>query len=90
MTYNEAVKLVKRTVSEIQEISGRDLVKIKETTVPIGGVPGFDSLNGVELAAMVDGAAGIGDVGNLCASPDGARALSVKEIAERVVELTSK
>ena len=90
MTYKEAVKLVKKTVLDIQEVSGRDLIRVNENTVPIGGAPGFDSLNGVELAAMVDDVAKIGDVGNLCASPDGTRALSVKEIAERVVELTSK
>ena len=90
MTYKKAVKLVIQIVSEIQEISGRELVKFSEKTVPIGGVPGFDSLNGVEFAAMVDGVAEIGDVGNLCASQDGTRALSVKEIADRIVELTSE
>ena len=90
MTYIEAVELVIQTVSEIQELSGRDLVKVNEKTVPIGGVPGFDSLNGVELAAMVDDFAEIGDVGNLCASQDGTRALTVKEIADRIVELTSE
>lgn len=90
MTYIEAVELVKQTVLEIQKVSGREIIRIQEQTVPIGGVPGFDSLNGVELAAMVDDAAGIGDIGNLCASQDGERALSVKEIAERIVELTSE
>ena len=90
MTYGEAVELVIRTVSEIQELSGRELVKVDKKTIPIGGVPGFDSLNGVELAAMVDDVTGIGDVGNLCASKDGTRALSVGEIADRIVELTSE
>ena len=90
MTYDEAVELIIRTVSEIQELSGRELVKVDKKTIPIGGVPGFDSLNGVELAAMVDDATGIGDVGNLCASQDGTRALSIEEIADRVIELTSE
>ena len=39
---------------------------------------------------MVDGVVSIGAVGNLCASEDGTRALSVSEIAERIVETTSK
>ena len=89
MTYAEAVKLVSRIVSEIQEISDRETIKVTEETIPIGGAPGFDSLNGVELAAMVDEVVGIGIVGNLCASKDGRRALSVGEIAERILEETS-
>lgn len=89
MTHNESVELVIRTVLEIQEISGRDTVRINEKTVPIGGVPGFDSLNGVEFAAIVDEVVSIGDVGNLCASKDGKRALSISEIADRILEYTS-
>lgn len=90
MTYAEAVKLVIRIVLEIQEIGGCETIRVNKRTIPIGGVPGFDSLNGVELAAMVDAEVEIGEVGNLCASQDGKRALSVDEIANRILEVTSE
>ena len=88
MTYAKAVELVIRIVLEIQEIGGCEAIRVNERTVPIGGVPGFDSMNGVELAAMVDAKVNIGAVGNLCASQDGMRALSVGEIANRILEIT--
>ncbi len=90
MTYAEAVELVIRIVSEIQEISGREAIRVDERTVPIGGVPGFDSMDGVDLASLVDAEVNIGAVGNLCASKDGMRALSVREIANRILEVTSE
>lgn len=90
MTYAEAVELVIRIVLEIQEISGRETIRVDERTVPIGGVPGFDSMNGVELADLVDAEVDIGEVGNICVSQDGMRALPVSEIAERILEITSE
>jgi hypothetical protein len=47
-------------------------------------------MSGVDLAAMVDAEINIGAVGNLCASQDGKRALSVGEIANRILEVTSE
>ncbi|MBN1807310.1 MAG: hypothetical protein JW837_18840 [Sedimentisphaerales bacterium] len=90
MTYAEAVKLVIRIVLEIQEISDKKTIRVSERTIPIGGLPGFDSMSGVDLAAMVDAEINIGAVGNLCASQDGKRALSISEIANRILEITSK
>ncbi len=90
MTRNEIVKLAAKLLLEIQDISGREKISINEETVPIGDLLGFDSLSGVEFAAMVDAEVNIGDVGNLCASQDGTRALSVGEIADRILEATSK
>ena len=90
MTRNEVVKIVIEKVTEIQEISDREKVLISDNTIPIGGLPEFDSMNGVELAAMIDEDLSIGDVGNLCASKDGERALTVGEIADRILEITSE
>ncbi len=90
MTYAEAVELVIRIVLEIQEIGGCETIRVNKRTVPIGGLPGFDSMSGVDLAAMVDAEINIGAVGNLCASQDGKRALSVGEIANRILEVTSE
>jgi len=87
MTRNEAIVIVVEKLDEIQDFSSEEKVRITDTTTPIGGIPGFDSMNGVEFAAMIDEVVHIGDVGNLCASEDGTRALTVSEIADRILEI---
>lgn len=47
-------------------------------------------MNGVEFASMIDKVLSIGDVGNLCASKDGKQALTVSEIADRILEITQE
>jgi hypothetical protein len=90
MTRNEVIEIVIEKLTEIQEIGEREFVPINKNTVPIGGLPGFDSLNGIEFAAIVDERLNIGEVDNICASKDNTRALSVAEIASRILELISK
>ena len=87
MTRTEVITIVVEKLDEIQQISTEEKVPINETTKPIGGIPGFDSMNGVEFAAMIDEVVHIGEVGNLCASKDGTRALTVGEIADRILEI---
>lgn len=90
MTRNEVIRIVIEKLTEIQEISDRKKVPISDNTIPIGELPGFDSMSGVDFASRIDAVLGIGDVGNLCASKDGKRALKVGEIADRILEITSK
>ncbi len=90
MTRNEVIKVVIEKIEEIQEIGDREKVPISDNTIPIGDLPEFDSMNGVEFASMIDEGLSIGDVGNLCASKDGKRALTVGEIADRILEITSE
>ncbi|RKY10062.1 MAG: hypothetical protein DRP56_01780 [Planctomycetota bacterium] len=87
MTRNEIVTIVIEKLDEIQELGGEEKVQITKSTKPIGGIPGFDSMNGVEFAAMMDELVHIGEVGNLCASKDSTRALTVDEIADRILEI---
>jgi len=90
MTYMEALALVQKIVTEIQEISGREVIPVTEGTVPIGGVPGFDSLCAVDFTGLVQAAVpAIGDIQNICVSKDG-RTLRAKEIANYIVEATAK
>ena len=82
-------KMVIRLLVKIQKISGRKVLKIDEEMVPIGGLPGFDSLNGLELTLMLpDKVAWSGK--SLCVSDDGKRALSVKEMVERLLQSDTK
>jgi len=88
MTRNDAMKKVAEALRMIQEMSGRPLDEITEDTVPIGGLAGFDSLNGVEVAVIVGAVTEKGLV-NVCVSEDGRRALSVGEITDAVLRLAS-
>lgn len=90
MTRNEALAIIVAKLDEIQDCSTEEKVRITDSTKPIGGIPGFDSMNGVEFAAMMDEVVHIGEVGNLCASKDGTRALTVGEIADRILEIISE
>jgi len=90
MTRNEVIAIVIEKIEKIQKISDRERVPVTNNTVPIGGLPEFDSMNGVEFASMIDEVLSIGDVGNLCASKDGTQALTVSEIADRILEIVSK
>ena len=90
MNRNEIVKIVIEKLTEIQEISDREKIPISENTIPIGELAEFDSMNGVEFASMIDEVLSIGDVGNLCASKDGKQAITVGEIADRILEIKSE
>ena len=74
---------------KIQKLSGREVPKIDRNTVPIGGLQGFDSLNGLELVVMLpDGINWSRE--NLCVSKDGKRALNVQEIVERLLDYNNR
>ena len=74
-------------VREIQEMSGRELTSVTPETRPVGDLPGFDSLNGIEGTIMLSERLGISiplDV-NVFLNEQGDRVLAVEEICERVV-----
>lgn len=86
MKRKEALKLIIGLVARLQNISGREIPSvINEKTVPIGGLPGFDSLNGLELTMMLPKKIGWSG-NNVCVSDDGKKALSIEEIAERLTD----
>lgn len=76
---------VVQAVVQVQEASGRTAVGIGPSTRPIGGAPGFDSLNGVEVTVSLSQSLGyeLPD-DNLFVSQDGKRALSISEIADNI------
>ena len=53
------VKKVVQTVAHVQEASGRSSAGIDASTCPVGGVEGFDSLNGVEATVMLSESLGV-------------------------------
>ena len=84
MDKQELVTEVVRTVTHVQEVSGRSSAGIGTSTRPVGGLEGFDSLSGVEATVMLSESLGVDlpDEYNPFISSDGNRALSVGEIAD--------
>lgn len=87
MKREELIKAILDTLIQIQKISGREVPPDMDSrTRPIGGLPGFDSLSGLELTVMLpeeiewEGR-------NLCVSDDGKKALNVGEIVGRLLQV---
>jgi acyl carrier protein len=90
MDREELKKLIIELVITIQNMSGRSMPSnVTEKTVPIGGLLGFDSLNGLELTMMLPAEVQWPEK-NLCVSDDGRKALSIEEIVERLIKFSSK
>lgn len=88
MTQQQAEVAVIESIVEIQRMSGRECTEITGETIPIGGVPGFDSLNGLETTILIDQHLGIAtpDDARLFTNDTGQRAIPVSEIAQRIVD----
>jgi hypothetical protein len=79
-------------LTQVQELSGHETQEITPDTKPIGDLVGFDSLTGVEattlLAQKLESSIGRKRWrANLFVSDDGCRALTVREIADRLTTL---
>ena len=91
MSVDELVVILLEILKQVQEMSGRPIEDLTESDTPIGGLAGFDSLNGIEvttLAAVRLNCEISGEV-NLFVSEDGRRALTVREVAQRMKRLLS-
>lgn len=53
MTPEDIKTALVQALTENQQWSGRSVPEIGDTTCPIGGLEGFDSLNAVEVAASL-------------------------------------
>lgn len=85
MDRKEIFELIQGTLVQIQEMSGREVLEITPKTIPIGGLPGFDSLRGLEFSIMIPPELRWNDQ-NVCVSRDGRKALSIKEMIDLILE----
>jgi hypothetical protein len=90
MTRHEATDAVVAAITDIQRKSGDDIPELGPDTVAINGIPGFDSLRGLELSVAMGRMFEVGDDVNICISDDGRRALTVAEIADRLMTMHQK
>ena len=89
---NKVKEEIIEAVVKVQEMSARTTEGIGSSTKPIGGLEGFDSLNGIEVTVILSESLSYSKLPaeNLFVSEDGRRALSVAEIADRICEIIEK
>ncbi|MCH8243606.1 MAG: hypothetical protein IH897_13490 [Planctomycetes bacterium] len=89
MTQETAEAAVIEVIVEIQEMGGLEACGINAETKPIGDVPGFDSLNACEATVAVAARLrmDIPNEANIFINKAGDTALSVEEIAARIMEI---
>jgi hypothetical protein len=90
MTQSETMKAIVLAIARIQERSGNGTPDLRPETIVIKGVPGFDSLRGLELSVAMSRFFDIPNDVNICISNDGKRSLSVAEIAGKLMMMTQK
>jgi len=90
MTQHEVTNAVIAAIVDIQRKSEDEIPELAPDTVVIDGIPGFDSLRGLELSVAMSGVFEIGDDVNICISDDGKRALTVAEISEKLMTMRQK
>jgi acyl carrier protein len=85
MKESDVIQALCETLAELQNMGGREPVQISATTCPIGDLPDFDSLNGVEASVALEGRLGVQLNGvNIFVNESGSRALTISEVAKRI------
>ena len=89
MTQMEMEKLLIDLVLKIQKLSGREASPVDGETKPVLDVPGFDSLNGVELTVELQDELKLElEFNNLLVDDD--KALTIAEAAARLLACMPK
>ncbi len=84
-TKAQITEVVAEVLAEIQASSGREPVAITGQTCPIGDLPDFDSLNGVEATVELADRLGVEIPGvNVFVNEKGTKALRVSEITDNI------
>lgn len=89
MSPDEIQFIVLGVLRDVQTLSGRSWTGLDANESPIGHLDGFDSLCSLEATVMVEQKLGCRDleVDSVFISEDGKRALTVKEVAQRISKL---
>ena len=88
MDKSEVTEKLIHAIAEVQKMSGRPLEAINSATKPVGGIQGFDSLNGVEAAVILSESLGYElPAETLFVSKKGKRTLSIAEISADISKI---
>lgn len=90
MERQELTGAVAKAVAEIQRYSGRPVGALDGRTRPIGDLEGFDSQNGLEVAALLEARLGLTIDYNPLVSEDGRKALRIEEAVNRLAQQMSE
>ena len=87
MDKNEVMDKVADSIRQVQEISGRTVAEISPNTCPFADVAGFDSLSSVEATVILSESLGVDLPDSVFLPEEGARNLSVSEIADNLCSI---
>jgi|GEM_PF-2458331 hypothetical protein len=90
MTHTEVIEAVAAAITSIQERSGELSTELVPDTAVINGLPGFDSLRGLELSVAMSRFFEVPEDANICISDDGKHALTISEIASKLEAMGQK
>jgi acyl carrier protein len=81
---------VVQAIGKIQSSSGRKLPKVTGATCPLTDIPGFDSLNAVEVSSILSSKLGREVPGDLMFPQGSGKPPTVDEIAEKLTAMIEK
>lgn len=82
---------VLEALREVQALSGRKWNDLRPDSKPIGALDGFDSLAAVETTVLIEQKLGCNfDIESAFVSADGKRALTIRDISERLAGLLAE
>lgn len=88
MTVNDIEFNVIAALKEVQQLSGRAWADLNPSSKPIGELDGFDSLASIEATVVIEGKLGCKiEQNSLFISDDETRALTIRQICERLAEV---
>ena len=85
MQTKEIESVIVGVLREVQTTSGRAWTDLNSESRPLGDLDGFDSLSAVEVTVAIEQRLGCKfGIDSIFTSEDGKRALSLKQIGERI------
>lgn len=87
MTAQEISTAITEAINAIQQTSGNPLVPVLPESKPIGDLPGFDSLLGLEVTLELERVVGNLPWQNLFVNDHQTKALTVGEVVSRILTL---
>lgn len=81
---------VVQAIGKIQSSSGRKLPKVTGATCPLTDIPGFDSLNAVEVSSVLSSKLGREVPGDLMFPKGGGKTPTVDDIADKLTTMIEK
>ena len=90
MTQTDIEQALCDAIRQVQEDSGRESPRLSGEIVPIGDLDGFDSINSIEVGAVVSDALGVEVGEHPLVHQETGRAISISEAAGQILRQLNK